>query len=387
MKIRRMRITTQDKMLLCFLTSFIVSRIVNLPTLIANMLPAAFGLACFAYVIMHKKQKYLQTALLMLIVMSLFMLFSMLYNNNCDVLDLIWIWAFGGVSIMLFTYRFNSKLVLFQYYTFALYLLVKILRGVPARDVLSIGSQNNISVYLLMYLALYYFFREIENGKERYSIIPVAVAALISFWTTNRSATLCFFLFGGLLLFYNIFISGKGLKTILLTTGVFAISIFFIYKYYDTISTLFLGSFIDKMNTYGYTSLRTEIWKEYIDSTTSSFTNIVFGPNTRDRSYYWLSIYDGNVHNAFFILHAHYGLMAFLGFSLLSIRGTIRFLQNGRYVSVIVILILSIRSFFDWTSFPGIYDVFYILIMLVAVTKNWYFITEEERDVYYQNTI
>ena len=176
--------------------------------------------------------------------MSLFMLFSMLYNNNCDVLDLIWIWAFGGVSIMLFTYRFNSKLVLFQYYTFALYLLVKILRGVPARDVLSIGSQNNISVYLLMYLALYYFFREIENGKERYSIIPVAVAALISFWTTNRSATLCFFLFGGLLLFYNIFISGNGLKTILLTTGVFAISIFFKYKYYETIHTLFLGFFL-----------------------------------------------------------------------------------------------------------------------------------------------
>ena len=365
LKIKRGVLHTQDYLLAIFLTSFIVTRIIVLPSLIANMVPALFGFISYSYVILKKKM-YIQTSILIAIILSLFMILAMMVNQNCDILDLLWIWSFMGVAMLIYSFELNSTFVLAQYYAFALFLFYKMISAVSYTNIIVIGSENNISVYLLLYFALYLLIKDCGSEYVYINYLHIIIGMIMSIWSASRAGTLTFGLGFVLLFIYNSVKTGKKLRSIIM---IFLI-ILIIYFLFDNVLWSVLMNLQNKVNNYGTSSLRTVIWEEYCSASISNVENFLFGPNTQDSRMHWLSFYGGNTHNAFLMLHAHYGIIPFV-FILGYLASSIVFcVKNGRILIAISIGLLMFRSIFDWTSFPGIYDVLFYVAILIFITRK-----------------
>ena len=352
MIIHKIHLTISDRLLAIFLTTFIITRIVAMPVLIANMLPAMCGLFSLLYLCV-RKVKHVQTAIFISIILSVFMLLSMLMNRNCNFLDIIWIWSFMGIAMLLYSFEINSQFIMFQYCCFVAYIIFKIVSGVSYKSIILVGSENNISVYLLLYIALYLI--TCDNGKKLHNIVflPVLLGLVCTVWSASRSGVLSFVLLSVLLIAYNMKKNGKKIKYIMLT----AISMLVLYFIIDNFFASTFMNLQNKINNYGNSSLRTVIWNEYIHSATSSLYDFIFGPNTVKTGYKWLSYYGGNTHNAFLMLHSHFGIIVF-AYILIALFVCIgKLYKNGRMLSAIAIGVLCVRSMFDWTSFPGVYHI------------------------------
>lgn len=363
-----------DFLMALFLTVFISTRIIPLPSLIANMFPALCGCISFLYVLI-KKSAYKYLAILISILMSVFMMISIIANGNCNLFDIIWIWAFMGIAMILFEYNLSYRLILFQYWCFVGYIILKIAKGDDPNTVIYVGSENNISVYLLLYLAVYFIVKEEKDQLGRLDFFAVLIGLAISMWSASRAGALCFaFLFVCLLSYYLI-VSGKKIKVVILIVALVSISYYFVDKY----AALMFGSFQNKIMNYGNSSLRTDIWKEYFYSATNDFGSFFFGPDTHNAHYHWLSFFNGNTHNAFLMLHSHFGLIPFIIIIPLLCRGIYVFWNKGRKISSICLASLLLRSCFDWTAFPGIYDIFYYLIIMILQSKSYFFLRVQSR--------
>lgn len=129
---------------------------------------------------------------------------------------------------------------------------------------------------------------------------------------------------------------------------------------------------VDKINRYGGTSIRTEIWREYILGVLSNAGNFIFGADTSNVMYHWLSFYSGNTHNSFLMLHAKFGIVALLMVIILLFVVLHKSIQEKNYIMMVTVIVAIARMFFDWISFPGLYDILFWYMFLYALDKEEY---------------
>ena len=88
--------------------------------------------------------------------------------------------------------------------------------------------------------------------------------------------------------------------------------------------------------------------------------------------YRWLSFYSGNTHNSFLMLHAKFGIVAFLMVIILLFAVLHKSIREKNYIMIVTVMVAIARIFFDWISFPGLYDILFWYMFLYTLDKKEY---------------
>lgn len=350
-----------DYLVFAFFVSFICTRIVSMPDLLANFFPALIGLLCFVYVFVRKDCNVKEYAIVISLFLSILEIIGIAINSNNSFYDIIWIWSYMGVALIIGSYNLNAKLLLILFYGVAIFFVYCMMQGIAADDVLSIGSENNISVYLLLLVCLYFYS---IRKKNQLPYIPILLTLVITLWSASRGGLISV----GLLLvgasLYN-YTQIKGRKNLIIFLIILAL--FSCFFGIDSFNSL-LEPMETKFRNYGAESLRFLIWNDYFNSALNDPIQFVFGVKIFNFSNVWLSHY-GNPHNSFLTLHANFGMLGvffvFFGF----MKKIIDILVQRDFVFFVILAALISRSFFDWTAFSGPYDAFYFAILLMSFSK------------------
>ena len=348
-----------------FAMIFMGGHILKIQSLVADFLIALIGLCAFAYGILKKNINGLNSYLILAgILYSVFMLLSLIYNGNADYMDLLWIWAYMGIAILSYEFAISEKVYWCVAYFIIVLICVYIVKGGAANDLLAMGSQNNISAYVIFFVIMGYLSVMREKKVIKYYAGFLTLA--ICLWTGSRAGIISSFLLLIGTFLYN-FLAVKGQKAkslvkwcIMIGFGIWAVNHFF-GKY--------LLGLTEKLDRYGNASIRTEIWKEYLHGVLSNVGNFLLGVKTSDGIYRWLSFYNGNTHNSFLMLHAKFGLLAFVLLMILISVVIRKAIKEKNYIMIIVIISASARMFFDWIAFPGLYDILFWYMLLYVFDR------------------
>ncbi|HFI0086951.1 TPA: O-antigen ligase family protein [Streptococcus suis] len=364
----RLRINNAAIIYTLFAIAFMGGRILKIQSLVANFGIALVGLCALSYSILKKGKRGINAYLILIgVLYSVFMILSLFYNGNADYLDLLWIWAYMGIAILTYEFEISKRTYWNVAYFIIALICIYMVKGGDAASLLSIGSQNNISAYVIFFVIMGYL--SIMNEKRVIKYYAGFLTLAICLWTGSRGGVIsASLLLVGTFLYNFLAIKGQKIKSlakwcVLICFAVWAVTHFF-GKY--------LLGFIDKLDRYGTSSNRTEIWKEYIQGIKENIGNFFFGANTSNGTYRWLSIHDGNTHNSFLMLHAKFGLLA-LGLLIFLIFLVVhKAIKEKNYIMIIILFAASARMFTDWIAFPGLYDVLFWYMCLYILNRQDY---------------
>ncbi len=357
------RVNTPAILASFFLLSFFYAKVIDMPTMISNGLIAGMGIVCFLYCLI--KGKFSTKHVLLCSGLSLCMLVSILYNGNASYLELLWCWCFVGVAGILAYFPISSQTVTGVFIIVSITFAAMIIGGVDPQEGLASQSGNMISVIILFYVFLIYIKRYEE--KKKIIFWPCLLAILFSVWGNGRSGLLSSVLLFVLIFLYGyFFVEKKKISTLLKVLVLVAIGLFLLDHYFGA----YIELFESKLDKYGSSSVRTEIWAEYIDQASASIGPLLFGVPTEYGSGNGTLLATYTLHNSFVSLHAEYGLVGFLYVACSLLIFVRKFWIRKEYLYLIVIFVWFIRSMFDWIGFPGIFDVIFFYFLLKSGEEN-----------------
>ncbi|WP_279123313.1 hypothetical protein [Holdemania filiformis] len=353
-------------LMVLFAFIYVITDLVQMPTLIGNMLVALVGLCSFFYVFVKRRKTWVvERVTLYAILLTFCMIISILYNNNANITNILWIWGYLGIALVLWICRLSSTALFGIYYSVALIFLIYALQGRNPQEVLSSGSGNNISTIVMYFMLVAYLNKYKKQCPLPYT--PALVFIIISLWGNGRAGLLTSLLFFLLIFLYNFIYMKKGKpKTLIILFIILMFGGYFINHFFSAA----ILQYQYKMERYGMDSVRTEIWKEYLQGTLSNIGNFFFGVSTKDTVYPKLSYYGGNTHNAFLMLHSKFGIIGLMIFMINTVLAGVKSLKTKDYVFFNTISVVVFRSFFDWTAFPGIFDIFFWIMIIYVGDKK-----------------
>lgn len=346
----------------------VLVQIIELEDDVMNIYKGVAGLVCFvvAFCIVNKKTR--KNALLVGFIASFFMLISFLYNQNIRPNNFAWIWSYLGVAMLLYEYSAEHRISLVIYYGFCLYFLYQaIYGGIESKEALGQNSANYVSVLLIYCLCVYYVSLRQLPVKE-FSYVPLLILLFLSAWAGNRSGVLCLAVVIPLTIIINRKISArtKHRFRFILVLILSTVAIIYLSSYI----TGYIESFTKKTENVGMASLRSLIWREYIDGAFDNIGNLLFGVPTKSGKYKFLFAFNGNPHNTFLMLHSKFGIVGFFAILVLIIKSLRTSIKLKDYDVLIIIVLTITRGFFDWTAFPGLFDVIYYYLIFYIIENN-----------------
>lgn len=355
-------------LLMAFMYVVLAVKIMKIDDVVANICMATAGLLCFSFYLLVGNKQIRYKAIVFGFLLSIFMLCSSLYNGNASLSNILWIWSFLGVALILYDYGIKRIYAYFVFLSFALLFIYRFfVFGMDVEDLLHTGSVNNISTICILSASVYYIAKFQENRKDSIDYIPILLIAILSVLTATRSALIVLGIFFIYAVLYNFHVSKN--KSTLLVLLFALIGVVFLYiNYFDE----FGGALEAKAERYGMESVRTEIWKDYMRGLTDSIGNFIFGVPGNDVSYKYLSEYTGNTHNAFLMLHSKYGIGGFCFFIYFLFRALRKTIRKKDFLLTGVLLLVSMRSLFDWTAFPGVLDVIFWFFVFYVIENHKY---------------
>ena len=392
------------------------------PAPMGNALTALVGGLIFLYVFIDKRsEKSIWKIVGLAVAFSVFMLLSYFYNQNADLPEVLWIWSFIGVAMLLFYYELDNQIIEMIFYLFSAYLMICMIAGVQIDMVLYYSGRNSISANLIFLMLIFYLLR----GKKKKEIpyLPVTLSIVFCIWALGRAGVLTAAFFGILILGYDIVVlKNVRVRKIVVNVLIVFAGIFFLSEIKttnvtpipsleknETTSEIASGktetqkvpgtvektetqkvpgtvektetqkvpgivektetpvneelTFAERIHSNGMQTARFDIWLEYFEYTVDSVGNFVLGVPS-DKAGEWLSRYR-QPHNSFLELHSKFGIVAFGIVLFALLRCFIGQIKQRKILEIIILLTLCLRSFLDWMAFPGAYDVIF-----------WYFIFE-----------
>lgn len=367
MKIR-LKMHNAAMIYILFVIVFMGGHILKIQSIVANFLIALVGLCALAYGILKNKIKGKNAYLILVgVLYSVLMMISLFYNENADYMELLWVWSYMGIAILTYEFGISKRVYWCVAYLMIALICIYIVRGGTANNLLSMGSQNNISAYVIFFVIMGYL--SVMKEKKAIKYFASFLTFAICLWTGSRAGIVSAFLLLVGTFVYNFFaIKGQKAQSlvkwfVLIGFAVWAVNHFF-GKY--------LLGLAAKLDRYGSGSIRTEIWGEYFHGVLSNVGNFFLGANTSNGIYHWLSFYNGNAHNSFLMLHAKFGLFASALLIVLMCLVVHKAITEKNFIIIIVLLSASARMFFDWIAFPGLYDVLFWYMFLYVLDKREY---------------
>ncbi len=200
-------------------------------------------------------------------------------------------------------------------------------------------SRNHGGLVLVIWACFYCY---ITYQKERkISIIVPLIGLLAAYFMVGRSSL-------GILLtmfLLSLVIQGSFFRA----TVLLSLLIFLLKYYWDDIVLFYEFS---SFNEHGLESSRYAIWKSYFDNL--DLASFLFGVETTNLPV--IGSYGGNPHNSFINLHRRLGLLAFIAFVIISVRGFKKYFECGEYYIILLLVLIYARIFFDSDFFIGPYD-------------------------------
>lgn len=336
-----------------------------------NMYKALAGLVCLmSYMLFSRNRNIFKKSIGYGIVASVLMLISIFYNGNAREINLLWVWSYLGVALILYQYCIPKNIALFLFYVCSLSFCVVALKGdLQSNEVLEHGSANHVSILCIYCMFLYYIsFRNKRNELLPY--IPIVIVAFLSLWTANRSGIISCAIFFVAILFFNNKISQKShsrFRNYVVIAVVAVLLVYFFLNYYAQFDV----AMESKMDRQGMQSARSFIWADYTRGVFDSIGNMFFGVPGDSDAYPFLKFYSGNPHNSFLVVHSKFGLVGFLVILYVLVKTVWISVKRKDWVILSLLLLVVTRSFFDWTAFPGLYDVmFWYFIFYVSDNKS-----------------
>lgn len=342
-----------------------------LPDVLVNGSIAVVGIICFFYYLFHGKVVQRQRILLFNIFLSVCMSFSVFYNRNAGFDNILWIWAYSGVAMLIVEYGVSKSTGFLVFWTSAAVLFLFASSGRRPEEFYQFGSANNVTA-ILLYAYFIYFVSSIYSQKSsNLSMLPPIVFLLVSIWSSNRSGLIvAAFMFLGIVMLN--FTMGEGKNRIRLIVSVAILFVAAIF-YWDSIYYAIGEDFSVKMERYEMESVRVDIWSEYVSTAFSNMYDFLFGVSHNDPLRTpLLNYWDGNTHNCFLMLHSKYGILGFVAFIYLIIKKLIISIKEKQFYASFIIMVVIIRGFFDWVAFPGLLDVAFFWFIFKQFKKDDY---------------
>lgn len=367
MKIR-LKIHIAAMIYILFVIAFMGGHILKIQSLVANFLIALVGLCALAYGILKKGINGINSYLILVgVLYTILMIISLLYNGNADYMELLWIWSYMGIAILTYEFGISKRVYWCVAYLIIALICIYIIRGGAANNLLSMGSQNNISAYIIFFVIMGYL--SVMKEKKTIKYFASFLTLAICLWTGSRAGIISAFLLLAGTFLYNFFaIKGQKAQSLVKWCALIGFAVWAVNHFFGK----YLLGLSAKLVRYGSGSIRTEIWREYIQGVLSNVGNFFLGPNTSNRIYRWLSFYNGNAHNSFLMLHAKFGLLAIALLIVLMYQVVHKAIREKNFIILIVLLSASARMFFDWIAFPGLYDVLFWYMFLYVLHKRDY---------------
>lgn len=329
--------------------------LIELQSLIANLLIALVGLVAFVFCMVNNKIRGSASySIIFGVLFSLLMTISMLYNGNAEIYDLIWIWSFLGIALLSYEFEIPTRAYYLVHMSVVAVIIIYILTGGVAKNFFKDISENNISAYLIFFACMGYLSQ--MRSKTKINFLPSLSTLAISLWSGSRAGVLATVVLVVLTFFYNMSVIKKRrmeyfLKAVFVVVILVGITALFLRD--------FVAAFLDKLSRYGGESARTEIWSEYFGAMVDSFGNFLFGVGVSNTDYPLLNYYSGNTHNAFLMLHSLFGMAAVVVVLVLIVCVVRKAVKNGNLIIMIVLCASVVRMMFDWIGFTGLYDVLF----------------------------
>lgn len=352
------------ELLVClFVIAFVLPNFWVVSDMLMNLIKVIPGIIAFVYYLIRGNRTIFRNTLAICVILTISMASSLIYNHNADIAEILWIWSYMGLAMVLYQYKLRLFMGIIIFYTVTLYFTYfAIQSGVNVLDIAQKSIVNSISVFCIFTLFLY-LLSNYRAGLSHIPYIPILLISFISLWTATRSALLCMVV----LFFWSFFFNFKGRYAKLKLIVISSILVCFIIYFYNNFYSVFGGNLQDKLNRQGMESTRVDIWSDYFKATFDGIGNFVFGPSYSDIRYGQYHQYDGNAHNAFLMLHSKYGLLGFFVICIL-LASSIRKLIRRREIYLLALLsIVALRSMFDWTAFPGAFDIIYYFFIIYAI--------------------
>lgn len=329
----------------------------------SNLVYTILGSISLIYVLIKTKFKKHIYLLLFILLYTISCVMSMLYNNNADIVELLWPLSFMNIALLLLNFNINIKIIRALYYPL---LVIVILNFRNYNFMLDI---NSISVFMLLILGIYVIVSYQNNS--RLTIIPYLGAfysalLTVSLYTGGRSGVL---VFSFLLICYiskylfNINVMSKILAVIVLLCVLMTYVPSDVVFFDENINSSFAN-----LQARGLKSERIQIWDDYLTKTQLSFFDIIFG--SRISGTPTLNKYPENLHNSFFMLHAKYGLFMLVLVFILVCNTFIFLITKKHYDLLFIFLAVIIRMNLDYTNFNSIMDVLLIYFLFMPCYKN-----------------
>lgn len=351
-----------------FFTFFIVAclgKALPIPLIVGNVITALIGVITLFYVCITERNSKTPTLLLLTVFgATSLMAVCMAVNGNASPEDLLWPVTYSGPIGILLTKEIGTRVFYFLFYAIAAFYLTNALLGNDPNSITAASSRNAISVNMLLLVVLLYFFQ--WQKKSTISLVPAIIAVLLCIYGEGRTGILVSVVLLIIILFQYLFrVKAFALFKIIVTFILVGVALFLISTVFsDALQVLF-----SRFDREGMDTIRYDIWSSYLAEVFSDSRWFIFGAPT-DSS--WLLVYyDGNLHNAFFMLHSRFGIIGFCLLCVTLLFYALYSIKKCHVFEVALLAVLILRSFYDWTAFTGLYDVLFIALMLTVFLRGF----------------
>lgn len=346
-------------LLILFLLGTFFAKVLPIGIFVGNAIVGIIGLTLLFYVCITEKNSPIPVYILLYCIMAMtVMSVSMAYNGNSSPEDLAWIWVYAGPVSVLLTKQIDYRYFKFAFYAVTLYIFIQVLTGVNEANLFTSGSRNAISANIIFFAVLLYLFQYNQTGHI--DLMPSVLVLAICVYGSGRSGVLV-----GLALFLLVLLSYLLFEKKMAVFKVALVAVIAVCAYILIVNIfgdylLYLDARFDRE---GLESSRTIIWSEYFSAIFSSVGDMVFGAPTTSSTGLHIAYYGGNLHNAFLMLHAKFGIAGFLFIFLGILLFTKEAIRRRDFIYGGMLAILIFRSMFDWTAFTGQYDLVFLYII------------------------
>lgn len=293
---------------------------------------------------------------------------SLLYTGNQNLQRLLYILQGVFIGIALLKNDLTIPIVRIFVYSFIIFYFYQIFVGVNRIAFFTRGSQNGLTIHLLLLIVLYYISQWQNNCK--YDIIPSFLFVLIAAWAKGRSGFFTSVILLLIILTNNIKSVRKKYLRILVIGLICLFVVILLNEFFSTeiLNELFISPISSRFSSEGIDSPRSLIWKEYFSVMGSNFSDLLFGVPYREVPI--IRQYNNNPHNSILYMHSQYGLMMMLINIILILNFSFRYFKTNIFL-LGLFGVLLLRSSTDIIAFPGIFDgiIYYFLFLPFSIAR------------------
>jgi len=261
-------------------------------------------------------------------------------GHNLSLIDLASSALLVGITGLMLMFPWNEKQGAVAFYIAFAFMLLRMIQH--SETVLQVGSNNYVSILLIIMAALYYLPYEWNEKKLTIiSLIPAFLTFFLSVLAAGRGGILTSgMMLAGIIGIYVLsHISNRQGRMIAVACMIVAAA-----------AVVLIGmKMISRLGDFGSdgfnNAIRLTMWKQYIKGALSSPKYLMLGyPLGKIAT---IARFNNNPHNSFVLLHAIGGILPCILFFVYFIKAAVSYLKNKNYIALLMLLTIFVRGMTD----------------------------------------